>query len=99
MPQGRVLLLITAKKGVRTAELADALQSGAKRALDALQIDGSDARVPFPIHEPEQDPSDYREFLQDGFGNGVKLGGIDAVLQVTASRQSGGVEERGGRGR
>jgi hypothetical protein len=52
--------------------------------LQALQIDGSDSRVLFPIREPEQDASDYDRFLEDGFGNGVKVGGLDAVLQVTA---------------
>jgi hypothetical protein len=84
MPQSRVLLLITARQGVRTSELADALRSGAKRALHALQIDGSDCRVLLPIRESEQGASDYSQLLEDGLGNGVKLGGVDAVLQVTA---------------
>jgi hypothetical protein len=84
MRLSRVLLLITGRQGVATSELADALHVGALRALQALPIDGGDSRVLFPIHEPDQGASEYNEFLEDGFGNGVRLAPVDAVLQVTA---------------
>ena len=83
MPLNRVLLLVTARDRAKPAQLIEPLRMGADRAVKALQADGVESRVLFPIAGSETGTSDYDRILHDGLSNGVKLGGFDAAVELT----------------
>jgi hypothetical protein len=80
MSLNRVLLLVTA---VDMAQLGEPLRVGAERALKALNLGGAESRVLLPIGTSEDDGTDYGRVMRDGLGNGVKLGGFDAAVELT----------------
>jgi hypothetical protein len=84
MPLNRVLLLVTARDRAKASQLIEPLRVGADRAVKALQADGAESRVLFPIAASENDASDYARILEEGLGNGVLLGGFDAAVELTA---------------
>jgi hypothetical protein len=77
------LLLLTARDRATASQLIEPLRIGADRAAKALQTDGVEARVLFPIAGSENDASDYGRILDEGLGNGVALGGFDAAVELT----------------
>ncbi len=83
MPLNRVLLLVTASDRTQAVQLIEPLRVGAERALKALHLDGGESRVLFPIAASEGDGTEYGRVLEDGLGNGVKLGGFDAAVELS----------------
>jgi len=83
MPLNRVLLLVTATDRAQVTQVVEPLRVGAERAVKALHAEGAESRLLLAIAAPKTDDDDYGRILQNGLSNGVKLGGFDAVVELT----------------
>jgi hypothetical protein len=60
------------------------LRNEALTSLKNLPVDGSFARIAFPILRGSSDATDgYRAILDGGLMNGVRLGSLDAILELS----------------
>jgi hypothetical protein len=83
MPRKRVLLLVTARDGVQTAQLVEPLRAVADQAFKNLHVEGGESRLLVPLDDADAGGDESRRILGDGLSNGVQLGGFDAAVELT----------------
>ena len=90
MQRSRVLLLLAAPDDAVTPQLRDALSREAKAAIGRLAIDGAAYRVAARVPPSgSAQPSSYDLILERGLANGVMLGGMSAMIEISCPAPDG----------
>jgi len=86
MKRNRVLALLEVRNGVRAEDLTASLSLFARNAVSRVR--GDDVRYRVSLRVPRSNvgspPTTYDGVVDRGLSSGVKLGGISAVLEVSA---------------